>query len=197
MQLAIRLGILAGKTPDQYFLTNTYLRLPRRLLPLGFDEAGGLVMATAELVAFLKSVEASPGTVYTAPSLICRAGQEAMIEMTDEIGGRPKQENNVGLRQNIKATPSGELFRVDGLISLMVLEKKNMPGGMDVLGLQSTNVPGVTVPGIQSFKTSYEVWLPDRSTALFVVDSPQPEGFVTLVCLTVTAVDPTGTPVAR
>ena len=154
-------------------------------------------MATAELVAFLKSVEASPGTVYTAPSLICRAGQEAMIEMTDEIGGRPKQENNVGLRQNIKATPSGELFRVEGLINLMVLEKKNMPGGMDVLGLQSTNVPGVTVPGIQSFKTSYEVWLPDRSTALFVVDSPQPEGFVTLVCLTVTAVDPTGTPVAR
>jgi hypothetical protein len=68
-----------------------------------------------------------------------------------------------------------------------------MPGEFKALGL--SNQGGAVVP--EYFKTEYELWLPDRSTGLFVVDSPQAEGFVTLVCLTPTIVDAAGEPLKK
>lgn len=123
--------------------------------------------------------------MFQAPSIILRTGQRGRVEAVREIGLPNPKQHTVGFSQDIIATFSGELIRVDGLIEIGVFEGVAVPGGFEALGFLAN---GAAVP--QYFKTEYEVWFPDRWTGLFVADSPQPEGFVTLVCLTSTQIDP-------
>ena len=102
------------------------------------------------------------------------------------------EKENIGIRQGILPLLCGELIRVEGLVELGVLDGLEMPGGGIFKAMGLSNQGGAVVP--KDFKTEYELWLPDRSTGLFVMDSPQAEGFVTLVCLTPTMVDAAGEP---
>jgi hypothetical protein len=104
-----------------------------------------------------------------------------------EVVSQQTETENIGMSQGIVPVLCGELIRVEGLVELGVLDGLEMPGGFQALGLSNQGVPRP-----EYFRTEYELWLPDRSTGLFVVDSPQVEGFVTLVCLTPTMVDPAG-----
>ena len=174
--------------PRKVFVTTRYLRLPSSLLPSGFDVESGRVMQDEEYLQFLTALKADKRAITVeVPRIILRAGQLGKVEMRQEIGSDKPKKESVGFTQDILPSFTGELIRFDGLIEFGVLEGLAMPGGLNALGFLTNGAP---VP--QYFKTEYETWLPDRSTGLFVADSPQPEGFVTLVCLTATLIDPIG-----
>ena len=188
-QLKQRLEVHAkSNNPKQVFVTTRYLRLPLSLLPSGFDVESGRVMPDSEYLQFLTALKADKRVITVeVPSIIVRAGQLGKVEIRQEIGSSKPTKDSVGFTQDILPSFTGELIRFDGLIEFGILEGLSMPGGLNALGFLTNGSP---VP--QYFKTEYETWLPDRSTGLFVADSPQPEGFVTLVCLTATLIDPIG-----
>ena len=176
---------------QQIFVTTHYLILSRASLPAGFDQESGQIMTAAEYSGFLSTVtnDRNAATLQV-PSIIVRSNQWSTMEIAQKIGSNDSKTNNAGLSQDAKATLCGEVIRIEGLIKFGVLKGMKLLNGLDKLGLVTTESP---LP--QYFNTEYELWLPDRSTGLFVADSPQPEGFVTLVCLTATMIDAAGQPV--
>ena len=186
-QLSKRMEQAFGVIPKQIFVSIQYLKLPRTLLPAGFDEESGMILRDEELRHFLDLVaKDKTAAIVASPSVIVRAGQQATVEVGRKVGSQPTETENIGMSQGILPVLCGELIRVEGLVELGVLDGLEMPGEFKALGL--SNQGGAVVP--EYFKTEYELWLPDRSTGLFVVDSPQAEGFVTLICLTPTMIDP-------
>ena len=193
-QLSLRMEQAFGNIAQQIFVSSKYLKLPRTLLPAGFDEESGMIMRDDDLQRFLDLVAKDhPAAIVAAPSVIVRAGQRAKLEVLREVVYQQTETANIGMSQGILPVLCGELIRVEGLVELGVLDGLEMPGEFKALGL--SNQGGAPRP--EYFKTEYELWLPDRSTGLFVVDSPQVEGFVTLVCLTPTMVDAAGEPLKK
>ena len=187
-QLSMRMEQALGGNPKQIFITTQYLKLPRTLLPAGFDEESGMILGDEALRRFLDlAAKDKKVAIAAAPSVIVRAGQRAKLDVLREVVSQQTETENIGMSQCIVPVLCGELIRVEGLVELGVLDGLEMPGGFQALGLSNQGVPRP-----EYFRTEYELWLPDRSTGLFVVDSPQVEGFVTLVCLTPTMVDPAG-----
>jgi hypothetical protein len=162
------------------------MKLRRTQLPSGFDEAGGTILTDSNFVAFIKAITQPSGTPFKAPSFIVMTGQQSKIEIVNRINSTKAW---TGLVQSAEATLFGELIRVQGLVDLGFLNGMDQLEILKALDLVNSDP---SKPGDKPlhFQTEYEVWLPDRSTGLFVVDSPQPEGFVTLVCVTATLIDP-------
>ena len=170
---------------QQVFVTSMYIKLPRVLLPEHFDEESGMILPDAQYQEFIAAVKHNKeACLITTPSLMVRAGQQSKIEMTKEVGSRRTENNTIGLTQGLLATLTGELIRVEGMVDFGVFDGLDMPGELRSLGLSNHGAPHP-----RHYQTEYELWLPDRSTALFVVDPPQAEGFVTLVCVTPTMID--------
>ena len=192
-QLAIRMKLGLANPSKQVFITTHYLKLPRSLLPTGFKEESGLIMSDPEYQILRRSTyqKDSGCELFTAPSVIVRRGQKSRIELLKNTRTRDNANVAIGLTQDVQTSATGELLRVEGLVDLCLVDGMPMPEGLSVLGLTRQGTSG-----IQSYQTEYELYLPDRSTALFVAESPQTEGFVTLVCLTATIIDPAGQPVA-
>ena len=193
-QLAIRMKLGLANPSKQVFITTHYLKLPRSLLPTGFKEESGLIMSDPEYQILRRSTyqKDSGCELFTAPSVIVRRGQKSRIELLKNTRTRDNAKVAIGLTQDVQTSATGELFRVEGLVDLCLVDGMPMPEGLSVLGLTRQGTSG-----IQSYQTEYELYLPDRSTALFVAESPQTEGFVTLVCLTATIIDASGEPVAN
>ena len=192
-QLSMRMEQAFGSIAKQIFVSTKYLKLPRALLPAGFDEESGMILRDEELRRFLDLVaKDKTAAIVASPSVIVRAGQQAKLEVIRKVGSQPTETENIGMSQGILPVLCGELIRVEGLVELGVLHGLEMPGGFQALGLSNEGAPRP-----KHFKTEYELWLPDRSTGLFVADSPQAEGFVTLVCLTPTMVDAAGEPLKK
>ena len=190
-QLSLRMEQAFGSIPKQLLVTTQYIKLPRSLLPAGFDEESGMILRDDDLQRFLDLVAKDhPAAIVAAPSVIVRAGQRAKIEEFRDVVFPRTEKENIGIRQGILPLLCGELIRVEGLVELGVLD-----GGGIFKAMGLSNQGGAVVP--KDFKTEYELWLPDRSTGLFVMDSPQAEGFVTLVCLTPTMVDAAGEPLKK
>lgn len=176
--------------PQQIAVETRYLKLARAALPAGFEEQSGQVMTNESYSQFLAALMKDKTAVtIQVPSIIVRAGQQANVEIVRKISSTKTKADRVGFSQDTTATLCGELIRVDGLVKLGVLNGLALPGGFDKLGLLAKDA---SVP--QYFNTGYEVWLPPHSTGLFVVESPQAEGFVTLVCLSANLIDPGGQP---
>ncbi len=190
-KLEQRLGLLFNMVPKQVFVTTQYMKLPRVLLPAGFNEETGLILNKDEYDRFSSLVlSESQAAIVGSPSIIIRTSQQGKIHVTREVGSIPDTNDYVGMTQTILPVLSGELIRVEGLVELGVLDGLEMPGGLQALGLSARGAP---LP--QYFRTEYELWLPPQSTGMFVVDSPQSKDFVTLVCLTATSIDPAGLPI--
>ena len=193
-QLAMRMKLGLADPSTQVFITTHYRKLRRSLLPPGFNEESGLIISYPAYQMFDKAIHQKDSgcELFTAPSVIVRKGQKSKIELLKHTRTRDNAKVAIGLTQDVQTSATGELFRVEGLVDLCLVDGMPMPEGLSVLGLTRQGTSG-----IQSYQTEYELYLPDRSTALFVAESPQTEGFVTLVCLTATIIDASGEPVAN
>jgi hypothetical protein len=189
-QIASRLDHSFQSIIHQVFITTKYLKVPRALLPAGFEEESGLVLDADALQLYLDLVaREKSAAVVTAPSVIVRNNQQSKIEVIQQlVSGKNIEIGHVGVSQGILTSLCGELIRVEGVVEFGVLTGMELPGDFNRLRLSDAGVTGLP----KYFKTEYELWLPDRSTGLFVVESPQEEGFVTLICLTPTLIDQAG-----
>lgn len=187
-QLRIRMAQSLSGRASNVFLVCQYRKLSRASLPPGFDESSGMILTDQDWQNFQESSARNPANAVVAmPSMIVRAGQKGRLDMLKEIGIKDKPSEQIGASQSMVASLCGELVRVEGSLDLGVMEGLGMPGALPDLGLVSG---GHTTP--TTFKTEYELWLPDKSTGLFIAESPQAEGFVTLICITSTLIDQSG-----